>query len=374
MNRVAVNLLWCVPGRVGGSEEYLTRQLAGLPTDSLDELAVELHVQPDFAAAHADLAARFATKQYRLGPDLRLSRIVAEHSALALRTRSAALVHHGGGTVPRFGGDRVVLTVHDLQYLRYPEYFSWARRRYLAATMPRSIRAATVITTPTEYVRSTVVEGFDVDPATVVVVPHGVDPEVAASSRTATEQLAVRQRLGLGDAPIVVYPAMTHPHKRHQVLIEMMERAAPDDETRLVLLGGAGTAEDDLRERIEVSRLGDRVIRTGRVPAHDRDMLIKMADALLFPSEYEGFGAPLIEAMALGTPVACSDQPALREVAGPAAVIVPIGADGHAWGAAVVEARRRRIDLVAAGYERLKHYSLAASGTALQAAYRQALS
>jgi glycosyltransferase involved in cell wall biosynthesis len=114
-------------------------------------------------------------------------------------------------------------------------------------------------------------------------------------------------------------------------------------------------------------------VRAGRVPDSVRDALVVGADAVVFPSEYEGFGAPLVEAMELGTPVVCSAAPAVREVVADAAVVVP-EANGVAWAAAVTAAVSRRQQLVAAGHARRQVYTGAASGEALATAYRAAAS
>ena len=364
---IAVNLLWCNPGEVGGSEEYLVRQLAGL--DGLNnDVALTLCCTSAFARAHPELTERFAVRSPgRLG-GRRPARIVAEHTWLARQTRGFDIVHHGGGTTPLIGSRPILLTVHDLQYLELPQYFSPLRLRYLRMMMPRSVARASVVATPSEFVRGTVIDAFGIDPARVVVVPHGVAFGVAP---TAEQVGDVRRRYRLGDGPYAVYPAMTHPHKNHRLLLDVMARHWTDPTMRLVLLGGAGAADAEVDRAIVDLALGDRVIRPGRVPGADRDALIAGATALVFPSRYEGFGAPLIEAMALGTPVICGDHPALREVAGSAAIVLPDEVD--AWSGALDEARRRRAELIAAGRERLTHYTLEASGAALLAAYHRTL-
>jgi alpha-1,3-rhamnosyl/mannosyltransferase len=111
------------------------------------------------------------------------------------------------------------------------------------------------------------------------------------------------------------------------------------------------------------------VIRPGRVPEADRDGLIAGAEALVFPSQYEGFGAPVLEAMALGTPVICSDRAALPEVAGDAALVRPLELD--AWKGALDEIDRPT--MAAAGRARAASFSTAASGAALASAYRLCL-
>ncbi len=359
---ISVNLLWCIPGVVGGSEDYMVRQLAGLRAVRDDE--VTLHCLPDFVGAHPELTSAFAVEEAPIAVSSRALRILAEHTWLLRRTRAADIVHHGGGTVPLAGVGRTVVTVHDLQYLTFPEYFSSSRRAYLSTMVPRSVRRADVVAVPTGYVRDTVVNAFGVDPDHVVVVPHGVDPDLR---RRAPDPAEMRSRYGLGEGPVLVLPAITHPHKGHRFLLEVMARYWSDPDLRLVLIGGRGAAEDDVNATIDRLGLADRVIRPGRVPGADRDGLVALADALVFPTQYEGFGAPVIEAMALGTPVIASDQPAVAEVLGDAGLVRPLEPD--AWAGVLDEVLRRREDLIAAGASRVERFSTTESGRALSAAY-----
>ena len=367
---VGVNLLWCLPGEVGGSEEYLARQLVGL-AEVAPDVRPRLFVPPGYGAAHPELAGL----EQVVGPDgggRRARRVLAEATWLPPRLAGVDVVHHGGGTVPPRSPHPVVLTVHDLQWLRHPQYVSPVKLRYLRATVPRSVRRAEVVAVPSDYVRGTVVEATGADPDRVVVVPHGVDRPADV-----TEEATVRGRYGIGERPFVVFPALTHPHKQHRFLLELLAGAVPgtrwaDPELALVLAGGAGLAEADVAGAVERLGLSGRVIRTGRVPAADRDGLIAAAEALVFPSEYEGFGAPVIEAMVLGTPAVVSDRASLPEVAGDAALVRPLDLD--AWAGALDEVAARRAELVAAGRARAATYSTAGSARALAAVYRQAAS
>lgn len=360
---VAVNLLWCVPGDVGGSEEYLVRQLIGLAGQPA-RFVPTLYCLPDFVDAHPELVALYPTVAARITGTERPRRVMAENTWLARRTRSADLVHHGGGTTPALGGGPILLTLHDLQYLTYPEYLTATKRRYLSMAIPRSIRRATTIAVPTEYVRSVVIDRFGTDPAAVVVVPHGVEAHLGSDAPT---EFDLRRDYGLGSGPVIVFPAITHPHKGHRFLLEVMARHWSDPDLRLVLLGGRGAAAAQVDQAIEELGLARRVVRPGRVSAAHRDGLIALADALVFPSEYEGFGAPVVEAMALGTPVVCTDQAALVEVVGDAAVVLPRDID--AWADALDVVRRDRTALVVAGRARATRYTAARSGEALAAAY-----
>lgn len=366
--KVAVNLTWLTPGRVGGSEEYLTRQLLGVDPSAF---TVEIYAEPSFGVAHPHLAERFEIRTMPIGGG-RANRIALEHTWFAARARGADVVHHGGGTMPLValgrGMRRTVLTVHDLQYLRHPEYFGAARRRYLAAMVPGSTRRATVVTVPSRFVRDHLCEAFGVADERVVVVPHGVPaPDVPDGDH-------IREVLGrydVGGRGYVVYPAITHPHKGHAVLVAMLEEL--DDDTALVLIGGVGAAESSLLSAIRSSPHRDRVFRLGRVPDADRDALIAGADVLVFPSEFEGFGAPVIEAMALGTPVVCSSAEGLVEVVGDAGVVVG-ERTGVAWAAAVGDARRLTDELVVRGRRRRECFTIGASGAAISTAYRMAAS
>ncbi len=364
---VAVNLLWCVPGDVGGSEEYLVRQLVGLG-EAKRELDLTLYCLASFEQAHPELARLASMATPKVDGADRKRRIVAEHTWLARRTRSADLVHHGGGTAPALGGRPIVLTIHDLQYETFPEYVHPAKLRYLRWAMPRSVDRASVIAVPTEYVRSTVIERFSVDPATVVVVRHGVEPTLGGDAPSEED---LRATYGLGDGPVIVLPAITHPHKGHEFLLDLMATRWKDPALRLVLLGGRGLADDAVEQAIRRLRLTDRVVRPGRVSDEHRDGLIGLAHALVFPSQYEGFGAPVVEAMALGTPVVCSDQAALAEVVGAAGLVLPLEPD--AWSDALDRVETDRDAMRSAGLVRAQAFTAAESGADLADAYAQAV-
>lgn len=365
--QVSVNLLWCIPGAVGGSEDYLVRQLLGLA--ELESVVVPtLFVLPGFGAAHPDLARVFRMVEANVDGTNRFRRILAEHSWLARQTAGSRLVHHGGGTVPNKGAATTVLTIHDLQYRTYPQYLSGTKRRYLERAMPRSARRATVITTPTEYVRGTVIEAYGIDPERVMVVPHGIESTLGHGATPAAE---LRDRYALGDGPVIVLPAMTHPHKGHLFLLDVLATHWTDPDLRLVLIGGRGANEAAVMAAVGALGLGDRVVRPGRVSAEDRDGLLAMAEAMVFPSEYEGFGAPIMEAMVLGVPVICSDRTCLPEVAGDAAIVLPLEVD--AWAGALDEARWRRDELTRAGRSRAAAFTVVRSAEALLDAYGRAL-
>ena len=363
MNRVTVNMLWCVPGGVGGSEEYLVRQLLGLHEAAAGEFAVTVVGARGLAAAHPDLAAVVDIIEPDFHSHGRARRIVGEATWLRQHTEGSSVVHHGGGTAPITAHRPFVLTVHDLQFRTYPQYFSALKRAYLGAVIPRSAHRASVVAVPSEYVRQSVASAYGVDPERIVVVPHGIEPALATNVAPADE---LRHLYALGDGPVLVYPAVTHPHKQHAFLLRLMRERWRDPSLRLVLTGGAGAAE-----HVVTACDDPRVVRVGRVPEAHRNGLLAMSDAMVFPSQYEGFGAPLIEAMTLGAPVLCSDATCMPHIVGDAGKAVPLDVD--AWDAALDELRRHRDGFIAAGHRRALDFTAHASGAALAGAYRKAL-
>jgi glycosyltransferase involved in cell wall biosynthesis len=361
--RVLVNMLWCVPGRVGGSEEYLVRQVLGLAEQPGDRWPITVVAARGLREAHPELLEVADVVEPEFESHGRARRIIGEATWLRTHTRSTALVHHGGGTAPVGAHRPYVLTIHDLQFRTYPQYFSRLKRVYLGSVIPTSARRAAVVAVPSEYVRGSVVDAYGVDPERVMVVPHGIEPAVASDIAPADE---LRARYALGDGPVLVYPAVTHPHKQHRFLIRMMRDHWRDPDLRLVLCGGEGAVEH------EVAGCTDpRVRRIGRVPAADRNGLLALADAMVFPSQYEGFGAPLIEAMTIGTPVVCSDATCMPDVVGDAGIVLPLEPD--AWADVPAQVRTRRAELVTAGHRRAASFTSAASGRALAAVYARAV-
>jgi glycosyltransferase involved in cell wall biosynthesis len=334
--RVGVNLLWLVPGVVGGSEEYVTRLLRGLADLDLPDLDVRLYGLDELAVAHPDLAERFPLRTLALRGRLKALRVAAETTWLAAQVRRDRLdvVWHPGGVVPPLtGGAATVLTVHDLRPLDLPEGFSRTKVAYLRAVLPRSVRRAGIVTAPSQQVVAEIVARFGIAPERARPVLHGIGadhfvPVPAAEVDRAAATLDLRGRW-------LLYPVITYPHKDHVTLVRAFARLAPDHpDVDLVLTGGEGPAEADVRRAIAASGVADRIRRPGRVPRADLDALLQGAAAVAFPSRYEGFGNGALEALARGTPVVASDATSLPEVVGDGGLLVPPG-DVEAWAGAL---------------------------------------
>lgn len=367
--RIALNMLWSVPG-VGGSEEYLVRQLLGLASVGA-AVDVDVFAPRGFAARRPDVSSRFTVHEAPSAASRRAVRVALEHSWLAARTRSFDLVHHGGGTVPRIGCGPTVLTLHDVQWTDYPEYVSAVKMRYLRVMVPASLARATRIAVPSSFVAGTLVREFGVAPERIGVVRHGLE---ATMESDVTSESDVRAKFSLGPGPVLVYPANTHPHKNHRFLLDLLALGRGewgDEALRLVFAGSPGRAEQQVRDAVRDLGLAHRVVMPGRVSDADRNGLLALADAMVFPSQYEGFGAPVIEAMRFGVPVVCSDRASLPEVAGDAALVVPLE-ESH-WTGVIGQVRRERTRLVAAGRERAELFTAEKSADDLLALYDAAL-
>jgi glycosyltransferase involved in cell wall biosynthesis len=293
--RVGLSLLTLVPGAVGGSETYareLARALARVGT-----LEYRAYVPSSAADAGAGLPTVVV---HRFDAGRRGGRIAAFASALArpgpLRREYAGLdaVHYPLTVpVPTLDLPRVV-TLHDVQHLDLPANFPLPKRAFRRIAYDRAARRADAVIAPSAFVRRAAVERLDVAPNRVHVVHHGLDHEVFRPGQEARGEF-------------LLYPARPWPHKNHARLFEALaglRRRHPGLE--LVLTSYEGPLPEGARS-------------LGRVSREELVRLYRTAAALVFPSLYEGFGQPPLEAMACGCPVACSDVTSLPEVVGDAA-------------------------------------------------------
>ena len=363
---VAVNMLWCVPGQVGGSEEYFVRQLLGL-SQMPDRCEARAFVPRGFVAAHPEVARAVDVVEASHGCRSRARRVLTENTWLHAQSKGCDLVHHGGGTMPSRSMSPSVVTVHDVQYLTYPQYFTRTKLAYLTKRVPNAVRRAAVVAVPSGHVKSTVVTSFGVDPSRVVVVRHGIESTLGSSP---TSEAELRRRFSITAPRVLVYSAITHPHKNHEFLLRLLASVWSDPDLCVVFAGGAGFADDDVSRLVVELGLSSRVVRTGRVSPVDRDGLIAMAEAVVFPSMFEGFGAPVLEAMAIGTPVIASDVTALPEVIADGGIVR--GLETDLWADALDEVRARRVELIAKGRARAANFSAIESARDLLGAYELA--
>ncbi|MDQ3953413.1 MAG: glycosyltransferase family 4 protein [Actinomycetota bacterium] len=378
--RVGSNLLWMVPGVVGGSETYTTRLLSGLAEQSSPDLRYTLFTLPQFSSAHPEFAAEFDLAFAPVTGQWKSFRVAGENSWLAAQAKlkKIDLLHHAGGTMPLVHSARPVLTIHDLQYLFYPEYFTRTKLTWLRQMVPRSAESARVILVPSEYTRRTVIERLNIDPSVVIVVPHGISPREPRGPVT-----DLRDRYEL-HGPIFLYPAASYPHKNHLLLLEAFKKLLSLHPDALLVLTGARAYLESVTAKQMEARIGEEmktlgieshVRRLGFVPSDDLDALYQAAVATVFPSKFEGFGAPVLEAMSRACPVVAANATALPEVVSDAGLLVsPDNAEEWAETMArLIEDEDLRDRLAKLGPERAREFGWARSAAILEDAYRHAL-
>jgi glycosyltransferase involved in cell wall biosynthesis len=247
-------------------------------------------------------------------------RIAWECLALPVVARRAGvdLLHSLGTTSPPLvRGMPSVVTVLDLIYEAYPDTFPWASRVGLRALVGPAARRATRVISISEAVKRDVVDKLHVPAERVDAVLLGYGMEASAAPTPAAE---LRARLGLGEDRVVLCVSAALMHKNLERLLEAFGALSLAD-VRLVLVGHGGRDTAALRARAAALGVSDRVVFTGWISAADLEGLYALADCCAYPSLYEGFGMPVLEAMARGVPLACSDATSLPEVAGDAALL-----------------------------------------------------
>ena len=216
----------------------------------------------------------------------------------------------------------VVAVVHDVAFRRHPEFFSAFERTWMRRTIPFTMRRAAGIVTVSSFSRDEIVACFGIDPAKIAIAHEAADPIFARPPSVSS---------GV-EAPYVLAVGNLQPRKNLAVLIRAMREL--DVPHRLVIAGQPSFGADTLRrDAADLERSG-RVRFIGFVPDERLVALVAGATAFAFPSVYEGFGLPVVEAMAAGTPVMVSDIPVMREIAGDAALRLPPH-DPGAWARAI---------------------------------------
>jgi glycosyltransferase involved in cell wall biosynthesis len=351
--RVGLSLLTLSPGESGGSETYARQLLRALGRVGTNDYMVLV------PARAKDAAEGLPTVEVKDPPVGRRGPLRIATMALAARRTRAVTTHvaefdvlHYPLTVPSPGTQApTVVTLHDTQHRDLPEFFGPARKSFRRIAYDRAARGAAAVVVTSEFVRGRAIELLDLAPSRVHVVPHAIDHSVF---RIGDEELE----------PIILYPARPWPHKNHTRLFEAFESLRETrPQLRLVLTGGGLDRLEPLPEGVE---------SLGSVPAEQLASLYRRAACLVYPSLYEGFGLPVLEAMACGCPVAASNAGAIPEIAGDAAVFFD-PTDVEAMAAAMLEADSRREELRERGLARAAGYTWDESARRHDDVYRAAL-
>jgi glycosyltransferase involved in cell wall biosynthesis len=216
-------------------------------------------------------------------------------------------------------GTRTIVTIHDLSFLREPETVMPGMMAHLNQWVPLSVKRADHVVTVSAATRQDLIELYQTPPEKISVLYHGVTPDFKPV-KNVEKLTAVRQKYGLGDCPFILSVGTLQPRKNYRRLIQALAKLDPVP--LLVIVGSKGWNYEDVFSEVTRQGLTGRVHFPGFVADADLPTLYSAASLFVYPSLYEGFGLPVLEAMACGTPVVASNRSALPEVVGEAGLLV----------------------------------------------------
>lgn len=280
---------------------------------------------------------------------------------------------------PVAGSIPTLLTVHDLSFVHYPETFPPRLVTYLSSVVPWSIRRATHVLADSQATKQDLVDLWRIPVDDITVLYSGVDERFRPV--TEADLLAlVRDKYALGDSPYLLSVGTVQPRKNYQMLIRAFKPVSANWPHNLIIAGGTGWLADQMLTEVQNQGLTDRVRFLGFVDDVDLPALYSGASLFLFPSLYEGFGLPLLEAMACGVPTVTSNAASLPEViqseTGEEAAVQLSPHDEDGWTEAIAELLgdpTRRTGMVARGFRQARRFTWRGAARQLLGVYQQLL-
>ncbi len=318
---IGLNLIFLVPGETGGMEVAARELIPALLERAPEGMRFTAFVNREAAAADAGpWESRLPAVTVPVNARNRVQWVLGEQALLPrLAAREGVdLLHSLASTAPLRGRFRRVVTVHDLIYARFPDAHSGIREKGMRVLVPAAARRSDRVIVDSQSTREDVVELIGIDPARIDVVPLGLGAGVRQAPMPERE---LRERLDLGGRRVLLSLSAKRPHKNLLALIDALALIPSERRPLLVLPGYPTGHERELRERAASSGVAGDVRFPGWLPEEQIEGLWAVAGGFVFPSLYEGFGLPVLEAMARGVPVACSNASSLPEVAGDAALM-----------------------------------------------------
>ncbi len=311
--RVAVDA-HAIGRRQTGNEVYVRSLIQRYPALAPD---AEFIGYTSCDAASAWIPRSFEQHRIAKNPFLRLGFDLSRR----LRRDRADLVHVQY-TAPLFCPTRVIATIHDVSYFERPEFLPRARALQLRLSTSATVRTAAKIITVSEFSRQGIAKAYGIDPDDIVVTPNAPQERFRVMDNGLARR-KVLERLGVS-RPFILNVGDLHPRKNQIGMIRAFREllaAHPELPHQLVMAGKHTWFAPRVLEEVKRSGLEDRIVLTGFVDDDILPALYNACDLFVFPSFYEGFGLPAIEAMACGRPVACSSASALPEVVDGAAIL-----------------------------------------------------
>ncbi|MCW3033853.1 MAG: hypothetical protein QOK19_560 [Solirubrobacteraceae bacterium] len=372
---VGLNLIFLVPGETGGMEvaarELLPELLAAAPGVRFT------------AFINREAAAREGEPWGELMPAVtvpvnasnRAMWVAGEQTMLPALARRAGveLLHSLGSTAPLYGPFKRVVTVHDLIYARFPDAHPGIRNRGMRVLVPAAVRRSARVIADSQATRDDLVGLLGLPAGSIDVVPLGIGTVRRGEALGETE---TRARFELGSREVLLTLSAKRPHKNLAALIGALAAIPAEHRPVLVMPGYPTWYEQELRARAAALGVAGDVRFPGWIDSAEVEGLWALARGFVFPSLYEGFGLPVLEAMARGVPVACSSSSSLPEVAGEAALLF----DPHEE-AQIATAIRRLLEepglaaeLRERGLERAREFTWARAARLTLESYARALS
>jgi glycosyltransferase involved in cell wall biosynthesis len=373
--RIGINALYLIPSEVGGTETYLRSLLRALAdVDAENEYLI--YTNAENAGSFALPSERFREVGCPIPAKRRPARIAFEQAALpflAARDRLDVL-HSPGYTAPLVLRCASVVTMHDLNYHYFPEDWSAAALWVNRVLLPRVARRSTRILTDSEASRRAIVDVMRVPDGKLDVVYLGVDGNLVDTGPEDEQAIRAKHEL---PGQFILSVTASHPHKNLDGLVRSYALATRDwaDPPPLVIVGIRGKYQHELGALVARQQGRGRIVLTGWVEAGELSALYRAATLFVFASKYEGFGFPVLEAMAAGVPVVSSNATSLPELVADGGLLVDPNdepAMARAMTRAVADQELRR-HLIARGHRQLARFTWRATAERTLASYQRAI-
>jgi glycosyltransferase involved in cell wall biosynthesis len=372
---VGLNLIFLVPGETGGMEVAARELIPALIAAAPDTRFTAFINREAAAAKDGPWGELLPAVTVPVNARNRVQWVAGEQTLLPRLAGRAGveLVHSLASTAPAWGRFRRVVTVHDLIYARFPDAHAGIRDRGMRVLVPLAVRRSDRVIAISQSTREDLMRLLGTPDEKIDVVPQGL--RVPGGGSAPPPIAEIRARFDLGERRVLLSLSAKRPHKNLTALIGALARVPAERRPLLVLAGYRTWHESELRERAGALGVQEDVRFPGWLSGEEIEGLWGVADAFVYPSLYEGFGLPVLEAMARGVPVACSNASSLPEVAGDAALLFD-PTDEAAIASAIerlLSDRREAESLRARGLERARQFTWERTARLTLESYRRTL-
>lgn len=314
--RIGIDLLWVRPGKNGGTESYIRNLLDGFSKYAEDEYTFVLFTTKNNVKSfskYKKIKGKFEIKVCNCPPS-QVKRVVWEtmHLNRCGRKEKLDVWFYPVYSRPFFPPKNIpnVTVIHDLQGIHYPEYFSKGRNAFFRVMWKRDVESSTKIVTISEFCKGDIISAYQIDPGKVVVIDNAIDADGAA-----TDFAALSDRYGVEKGKYYYTVSSLAKHKNLITLLKAVKLLKEEDKgVKLLISGVKVNAENEISDFIKNNGLGENILYTGFISDEDRNGLIDNCRKFVFPSVFEGFGMPPVEAMIRGVPVLTTKCTSLEEV------------------------------------------------------------